>query len=208
MKYEVIGYELNVYYTSLKFKEIKNSKNLFSEIRKMHLDFNGSRENYPVNIQEILDDKCSNINFEAVDTKKPFLIPEQQTLILGHYFIYESQSYSLNSDQKIKKPYIETKEFCHGSTDSGINFCENVVDNIYFDKSKKIVLDIEPEDSGESTADQTFCIWIDSKDKFFSKAFDFNIIGLEEEGADYEDDKKKEVEDFSSQICKDLNIQK
>tara|TARA_Y100000310_G_C20414365_1_gene683574 strand:+ start:172 stop:768 length:597 start_codon:yes stop_codon:yes gene_type:complete len=195
MQYEVIGYELNIYHTSLKFKEIKNSKNLFSEIKKMHLSFSDSRESHPANIQEIMDDKCSNISFEIFDTKKSFLMPEKQTLIFGHYFVYESQSYSLNSDQKLKKPYIETRDLCG----------ENVVDNIYFDKSKKIVLDMEPEDSGESTAEQTFCIWIDSKGKFFSEAFDFSVSGLEE-GADYEDDKKEKVEDFSSLICKDLDI--
>ena len=69
MKYEVIGYELNTYHISLEFKEIKNSKNLFSEIKKMHLAFNSKRENYPADIEKIMDDKGSNINFEIFDTK-------------------------------------------------------------------------------------------------------------------------------------------
>ena len=195
MRYEVIGYELNIYHTSLKFKEIKNSKNLFSEIKKMHLSFSDNRECYPANIQEIMDDKCSDIKFEICDTKKLLLIPEKQTLILGHYFTYESQSYSLETDQVLKKPYIETKDL----------FGENVVDNIYFDKSKKIVLDMEPEDSGEGTGEQTFYIWVDSKNKSFFKTIDFSVIGLEE-GSDYEDDKKETVENFSNQICIDLDI--
>ena len=73
----------------------------------------------------------------------------------------------------------------------------------------QIVLDMEPEDSGESTAAQTFFIWIDSKGKFFSEAFDFPASPISlpfEEPADYEDDQKKEIENFSSQICKDINI--
>ena len=191
MKYEVIGYELNTYHISLEFKEIKNSKNLFSEIKKMHLAFNSKRENYPADIEKIMDDKGSNINFEIFDTKKPFLMPKKQTLILGHYFVYESQSYSLNSDQKIKRPYIETKSLLG----------TNVVDNIYFDKSKKIVLDMEPEDSGESTLAQTFFIWIDSKGKFFTEEFDFPASPLEED-ADYEDDQKKKLKIFRTKYAK------
>ena len=76
-----------------------------------------------------------------------------------------------------------------------------MVDNIYFDKSKKIVLDMEPEDSGESTLAQTFFIWIDSKGKFFTEEFDFPASPLEED-ADYEDDQKKKLKIFRTKYAK------
>jgi hypothetical protein len=192
MNYTVTAAELNFHYVSHKFKEIKTAQDLFKKIKQMHIDFDSSRDTRPVNIQNIYDDDGLEIKIDKPKDQKPFLIPEKSELVYGHYFIYSDAGYSFNSNKKIKDIYADIKNF-NGNYD---------YENIYLDKKKKDAVELEMQDTGSSSEEQTFFYWLDSKGKLNSEAFDITI--LDSDGK-YDKDQKKLVESHAEKIFSSLS---
>lgn len=192
MNYTVTAAELNFHYVSHKFKEIKTAQDLFKKIKQMHIDFDSSRDTRPVNIQNIYDDNGLEIKIDKPKEQKSFLMPEKSELIYGHYFIYSDAGYAFNSNKKIKDIYADIKNF-NGNY---------VYENIYLDKKKKDVVELEMQDTGSSSEEQTFFFWLDSKGKLNSEAFDITI--LDSEGK-YDKDQKNLVESHAKKIFSSLS---
>ncbi len=86
------GSELNIISSPHKLNEINNEKKLLKEFKAIHNSFDEYRETFPVDLS-FSDNKDSKISCKDSSTSKSLLIPDKDSIIMGHYFIYDDASY-------------------------------------------------------------------------------------------------------------------